>query len=672
VSGIRGMPARFASGRRGRSIRVVRVVGRLVPAAVGETNTGVRRETSPFECSGDSRRGPAGRSFWSGRPGRSMRPGRRGAVLGVVLAGVSLSAVPASPQPTGVGAAARPPNVVLFVADDQGWGDLGVSGNANVRTPHIDRLAARGASFERFFVSPVCSPTRAELLTGRYHPRSGVYGTSAGGERMDLDETTLADAFRRAGYATGTFGKWHNGTQPPYHPLARGFDEFYGFTSGHWGHYFSPPLDHDGRRVRGDGYVADDFTDKAVAFIERHRDAPFLVLLAFNTPHSPMQVPDRWWARFAAHPVAQRHREPEREDVAHTRAALAMVENLDWNVGRVVARLEALGLTGDTILVYLSDNGPNGWRWNGGMKGRKGSTDEGGVRSPLFVQWVGRIAAGTAVEPVAAAIDLLPTLTDLAGVSLASAPALDGISLRPLLEPDGPGPDWPARYLVQHWRGRTSVRGQRFRLDADGRLFDLVADPGQAADVANRHPGVAAAMVEARDAWVRDVLAELPDVDRRPFPVGHPAFRETVLPARDGVAHGGVERSNRFPNDSFFTSWTGVDDAITWNVEVVEAGRYEILLHYACREEDVGSRVEVRLGSSVLTARIADAHDPPLEGMEADRTPRIESYVKDFRPLSLGVLDLDAGPGTLSLRALEIPGREVADVRALVVRRVGS
>ncbi len=227
---------------------------------------------------------------------------RRG-LVGAALAGVALSAVPASSQPPAGGAPVRPPNVVLFVADDQGWGDLGVNGNHNVRTPHIDRLAAGGASFERFFVSPVCPPTRAELLTGRYHPRSGVYGTSAGGERMDLDETTLADAFRRAGYATGAFGKWHNGGQPPYHPLGRGFDEFYGFASGHWGHYFSPPLDHDGRQVRGSGYVADDFTDKAVAFIERHRDSPFLVLLAFNTPHSPMQVPDRWWARFARHPI---------------------------------------------------------------------------------------------------------------------------------------------------------------------------------------------------------------------------------------------------------------------------------------------------------------------------------------------------------------------------------
>ena len=213
----------------------------------------------------------------------------------------------------------------------------------------------------------------------------------------------------------------------------------------------------------------------------------------------------------------------------------------------MAGRLEELGLTGETIVAYLSDNGPNGWRWNGGMKGRKGSTHEGGVRSPRLVQWPGRVAAGTTVEAIAAATDLLPTLADLAGVPLPSAPALDGVSLRPLLEPDGSASDWPQRYLVQHWRGRTSVRSQRYRLDPEGRLFDMVADPGQATDVAARHPGVTAAMVETRDAWLRDVLAERPRVDRRPFPVGHPGFRETVLAARDGVAHGGIERSNRFP-----------------------------------------------------------------------------------------------------------------------------
>ena len=266
----------------------------------------------------------------------------------------------------------RQPNVVVILTDDQGWGDLSLHGNTNLSTPNIDAMAKGGAQFDRFYVCPVCSPTRAEFLTGRYHPRSRVYSTSAGGERMDLDETTIADVFKAAGYATAAFGKWHNGMQYPYHPNGRGFDEFYGFCSGHWGDYFSPPLDHNGKIVRGEGFVIDDFTDKAMDFMEANQEKPFLVYLPYNTPHSPMQVPDRWWDKFKNKELAKRHFNSKNEKLGHTRAALAMCENIDWNVGRVLEKLDSLKLSEDTIVVYFCDNGPNGVRWNGRMKGRKG------------------------------------------------------------------------------------------------------------------------------------------------------------------------------------------------------------------------------------------------------------------------------------------------------------
>src|SRR6478609_2866015 len=185
------------------------------------------------------------------------------------------------------------PNVVVFLSDDQGWGDLSIHGNKNLSTPNIDSLAKDGALFERFFVCPVCSPTRAEFLTGRYHSRGGVRDVSTGGERLNLDEKTMADAFKAAGYATGCFGKWHNGSQYPYHPNARGFDDYYGFTSGHWGDYFDPILEHNGQLVRGKGFIIDDLTDHATDFMGKNRDKPFFCYLAYNTPHSPMQVPDK-------------------------------------------------------------------------------------------------------------------------------------------------------------------------------------------------------------------------------------------------------------------------------------------------------------------------------------------------------------------------------------------
>ncbi|HKL20287.1 MAG TPA: sulfatase-like hydrolase/transferase, partial [Tichowtungia sp.] len=158
---------------------------------------------------------------------------------------------------------AAKPNIVVVLTDDQGWGDLSLHGNTQIATPNIDRLARAGAQFDRFYVSPVCSPTRAEFLTGRHHDRLGVYSTSEGGERLNADETTIADVFKAAGYQTAAFGKWHNGTQFPYHPNARGFDKFYGFCSGHWGSYFSPMLEHNGQIVQGSGFLPDDLTEHA-------------------------------------------------------------------------------------------------------------------------------------------------------------------------------------------------------------------------------------------------------------------------------------------------------------------------------------------------------------------------------------------------------------------------
>jgi len=579
--------------------------------------------------------------------------------------------------PSSVRAADRP-NVVVILSDDQGWGDLSLNGNKNLATPNIDSLAKDGASFELFYVCPVCSPTRAEFLTGRYHPRSGVYSTSAGGERIDLDERTIADTFKAAGYATGGFGKWHNGMQYPYHPNGRGFDDFYGFCSGHWGNYFSPMLEHNGRIVRGDGFVIDDFTNHALDYIEKQtrQEQPFFVYLPYNTPHSPMQVPDRWWNKFKDKQLAMHHREPNRENNPHVRAVLAMCENIDWNVGRILKQLDALNIADDTIVVYFCDNGPNGFRWNGGMKGRKGSTDEGGVRSPLLIRWPGHVEPGSQVAQISAAIDLLPTLADLAGVDVASENPLDGVSLKPLLTPSiagGGTANKPLldRRIFSHWRGNVSLRTQQFRLDHQGRLYDMVRDPGQYKDIAKQQPEVAERLRNDVAQWKQELLPGLHQ-DDRPFLIGHPDYRFTQLPARDGIAHGAIQRSNRHPNCSYFTNWTSLDDRITWDVEVGAAGTYDVELFYTCAKQDVGSTVELSFNDSVLTGQIDAAHDPPLRGAADDRVERTESYVKGFKPLKLGSIELHKGRGPLKLRALNIPGSQVMDVRLLMLSRVGE
>ncbi|KPL09426.1 MAG: N-acetylgalactosamine 6-sulfate sulfatase [Bacteroides sp. SM23_62] len=560
------------------------------------------------------------------------------------------------------------PNVVVILTDDQGWGDLSFHGNTNLNTPNIDMLAGNGTSFERFYVCPVCSPTRAELLTGRYHPRMGVYSTSEGGERMDPDETTIADVFKASGYATAAFGKWHNGMQYPYHPNARGFDEYYGFCSGHWGHYFSPMLEHNGKLVTGNGFIIDDLTDHAIDFIDKSRDNPFFLYIPYNTPHGPMQVPDIYWDRFKDAPLLMRHRDPEKEDVMFTRAALAMCENIDYNVGRILDKLVETGLEDNTIVVFLCDNGPNSSRWNNGMKGRKGSTDEGGVRSPLFIRWKGVIEEGKEIQEIAAAIDLLPTLAELAGIALEGTRPLDGISLKPLiLVGDSPDPD---RIIFSHWAGRVSARSQQYRLDHEGQLFNMVDDPGQYNNIAEKQPEIAQRLLEARDIWEQSVLAELPEKDERPFPLGHPGSRYTQIPARDGVAHGNIVRSNRWPNCSYFTNWTSTDDRITWDVEVTESGDFEVTLYYTCPQEDIGSAFELSFNESSVRGEISEAHDPPLVGMEEDRVERHNSYVKDFKPIKLPVMHLEKGAGELTLQALNVPGSQVMDFRLLMFERI--
>ena len=565
----------------------------------------------------------------------------------------------------GASAPAGKPNVLIVLADDQGWGDLSVNGNTNLATPHVDSLAAAGAMFDRFYVCPVCSPTRAEFLTGRYHPRSGVFNVSTGGERMSLAGKTIADTFKAAGYATGAFGKWHNGMQYPYHPRGRGFDEFYGFCSGHWGDYFDAPLEHNGRLVTGKGFIADDLADHAMRFMEQHRKQSFFCYVPFNLPHTPAQVPDRFYNKFANLTLTMRDREPQREDVAKTRAILAMCENVDWNVGRLLRKLDALKLAQDTIVIYFSDNGPNGWRWNGGMKGRKGSVDEGGVRAPFFIRWPGHIPAGAKISQIAGAIDLLPTLADLAGIPVVSTQSLDGISLKPLLA--GGAKDWPDRMIFSHWAGKVSARTQHHRFVVPGQLFDMDADPGQYHNIAGEQPGVAARLSGAVEKWKAELLPGLGE-NNWPFTVGYRELPVTQLPARDGVPHGNVRRSAKAPNSSFFTNWTATGDSITWDVEVATAGRYEAVVYYTCPKVDVGSIVELSLNGNRMETKVSEAHDPPLRGPEHDRVPREgESLVKDFKPMKLGVMDLKPGRGELTLRALKIPGKTVMEVRLILL-----
>jgi len=565
----------------------------------------------------------------------------------------------------------KPPNVILILTDDQGWGDLSLNGNQDINTPNIDQLGKSGARFDHFFVSPVCSPTRAEILTGRHHVRGGVYSTSAGGERLNIDEQTIAEVFKLEGYQTAAYGKWHNGMQAPFHPNSRGFDDYYGFCSGHWGNYYNPLLEHNGNLVKGDGFIINDLTQHGIDFIKKNKNQPFFLYLPYNTPHSPMQVPDRFWEKYKDKELSQEGSSgpfKNQIEIDHARAALAMCENIDWNVGRILDQLQISNLKENTIVIYLSDNGPNGNRWNEGMKGRKGSTDEGGVRSPMIINWPGKIPQGKIIKEIASGIDLLPTLKDLAGIKLKSKKPLDGISLHPLLmeEPN----KWENRYIYNYWKGKMSVRNQNYRLGNEGQLFDMVKDPKQTTDVSEEKPLVLLELLRAKDQWEQTVLVKLPKKDERPFYIGHPSLHTTQVPARDGTPSGKIKRSNHYPNCTYFTHWISANDSISWKAEVPKEGDFEVTVYYSCAEDAIGSVFEVSLGKSKIEGTIKEAHNPEQFGAAEDRVIRAESYVKDFKPLNIGTIHLQKGKGNLTLKAVKKTGEMMMDFRLMLFKRI--
>jgi hypothetical protein len=229
---------------------------------------------------------------------------------------------------------------------------------------------------------------------------------------------------------------------------------------------------------------------------------------------------------------------------------------------------------------------------------------------------------------------------------------------------------WEDRLIFNQWRDRISVRSQLYRLDHEGALYHIENDRGQSTDVGEVFPEVKNQLQAAKEEFIKEVVGELPEMDSRTFPLGHPGSKITQIPARDGIAHGNIQRSNRWPNCSFFTNWTSLEDKITWEVEVMQSGDYQVTLYYTCKAGDEGSDFELRHGDNVLKARIETAHDPPLQGMENDRVLRPESYVKDFKPLDIGIINLDKGLAEMTLQATSMSGGSVMDFRLMLFEKI--
>jgi arylsulfatase A-like enzyme len=406
------------------------------------------------------------------------------ATLAAALAVTSASgAQPAPPRP-------RPPNIILIVADDLGYGDLGVQGGRDVATPNIDRLAAEGVRMTDFYANhPSCAPSRAALMTGRYQHRFGFENNPGPAQHgapevgLPRDEGALPERLQALGYATGMVGKWHIGFTPENQPTGRGFDAFYGFLGGAMA-YTADARSGAKSMLRGraaapmPAHTTEAFADEAARFVRIHAERPFFLYAAFNAVHAPLQSTDPYLARFA-----------DVEDPSR-RTYLAMLAALDDAVGRILTAVEAEGLSGDTLVVFTSDNGGPTWQTtssNGPLNGVKGLTLEGGIRVPTLFRWTGRIPAGRTSPVVGTGFDITATLLAAAGAP--GGEDLDGVDLMPYLTGAAKGPAHEALY----WRlgPQAAVRSGRWKaVKAEDRwfLFDLATDPGERHDLATRRP----------------------------------------------------------------------------------------------------------------------------------------------------------------------------------------
>lgn len=416
----------------------------------------------------------------------------------------------------------RPPNVVIILSDDQGAVDVGCYGASDLQTPSLDALAARGLRFTQFYVAaPVCSPSRAALLTGRYPQRAGL-DTNAGGKTgLPSEQTTIAEVFKAAGYHTGIFGKWHLGMLPEMSPLAQGFDEFFGHKEGcidNYSHFFywSGPNRHDlwrnDAQVREDGaFFPDLVVREACRFLEENRDNPFLLYLPFNMPHYPLQGEERFSAT-------------QQDPNAPRGLYAAFVGSLDDKIGKVLAKLDALGLRENTIVVFLSDNGHSveeraffGGGSAGIYRGHKFTLWEGGIRLPCIISWPGRVPEGEVRDQVTCSIDWLPTLAHYCGVEI-PAEYVDGADIGPVIASQ----DAPSPHTVLHWmlRDQWAVREGDWKLVVNGAesvtdghtlpleplfLGNLREDASETVNLAFTHPEIVERLSQLHERWLDDL-----------------------------------------------------------------------------------------------------------------------------------------------------------------------
>jgi arylsulfatase A-like enzyme len=484
-------------------------------------------------------------------------------------------------------AAGGKPNVVFVITDDQGMGDLGCTGNPYVKTPNIDSFYSGAIRFTNYHVGTTCAPSRSMIMSGRHCNRVNVYHTINGRSLLFEDEQILPQIFAQNGYVNAMFGKWHLGDNYPFRPEDRGFHEVVRHGGGGigqgpdywWNDYFDDTYWHNGEMQKYDGYCTDVFFAEAMKFIEKNKDRPFFCYLAINAPHSPYNLPEKYYDMY-------KDMEFEGSNSRLLRF-YGMISNIDDNFKKLQNKLDELGLTDNTILIFTTDNGTSAGRavYNAGLTGGKGSQYDGGHRVPFFIQWPnGKLTGGKDVDTLAAAYDLLPTFVDLLGLNFEPKKPLDGKSLKPLLTEENP--TWENRILyIDTQREQNLIKYKKYtvmdenwRLVDGSKLYKVTEDRAQKNDVFDQYPEVAERLAAGYETWWQSFLDDGVDERYAYIKVGSPKENPSRLSAHDQIV-------GRY-NDSWHQNGAseGAQSTGKWKIQFVEDGDYSFALRRFPRE----------------------------------------------------------------------------------------
>jgi len=514
------------------------------------------------------------------------------------------------------------PNIILIITDDQGYGDLGFHSNPYIKTPFLDSLARISTRFDQFYVCPVCAPTRAGLMTGRYALRTGVYDTYNGGAIMHTTERTIPEILRDNGYRTGMFGKWHLGDNYPFRPVDQGFDESLVHKAGGIGQpgdhfsnyirtdssYFDPVLLRNGQEEATKGYCSDVFTDEAIKFIDSSvgdGQAPFFLYLSYNAPHTPLQVPSEYYELYESleldpvnFRISEHYPEMSGWSTEAARRVYAMVTNIDDNLSRLMDKLSQHNIHENTLVIFMTDNGPQQPRYTAGLRQRKGSVYEGGIRVPCFMYWKGKLNENNEIRVPAANIDLLPTIMDLCNIEASGGQAIDGKSLEPLLFDNDA--IWEERTLFFEWgRGfiqpysNIAVRKGAYKMvgnieytaDVSGlELYNIDEDPYEQNDISAGHQEIVSGLTAEFDEWYQEVVYGRALTDPPRIIIGSEHENPVILNRNDWK--GGK-----------INPWTSSNAYGYWDVQFERDGLYDVSVVFSEALPDRGG-IFVRAGTT--------------------------------------------------------------------------